>query len=50
VKHPWRSICKKDYRPELTIAFCVPFLQQLTGAHQPFSFSLSAFLAIRPSG
>ena len=32
IKHPWRDILKKDYRPEFTIAFGMPFLQQLTGA------------------
>ena len=31
IKHPWRDIFKKDYRPEFTIAFGMPFLQQLTG-------------------
>ena len=41
VKHPWRSICKKDYRPELCIAFFVPFLQQLTGVQHPCLASLS---------
>ena len=31
MKKPWRSLLKKDYRPELVISFFVPFLQQLTG-------------------
>ena len=34
VKKPWRSLLKKDYRPELVISFFVPFLQQLTGAQR----------------
>ncbi|CAL0331970.1 unnamed protein product [Lupinus luteus] len=31
VKHPWRAIFNKQYRPQLTFAIAIPFFQQLTG-------------------
>ncbi|KAJ7961331.1 putative Sugar transporter [Quillaja saponaria] len=31
VQHPWRSLLKRKYRPQLTMAICIPFFQQLTG-------------------
>lgn len=31
VKHPWRNITKRRYRPQLAITFLIPFFQQLTG-------------------
>ncbi|KDP25511.1 hypothetical protein JCGZ_20667 [Jatropha curcas] len=31
VKHPWSNIFKRKYRPQLTMAFCIPMFQQLTG-------------------
>ncbi|KAK7331318.1 hypothetical protein VNO77_25540 [Canavalia gladiata] len=31
VKHPWVSLLKKQYRPQLTMAIAIPFFQQLTG-------------------
>lgn len=31
VKHPWATIFQRKYRPQLTMAICIPFFQQLTG-------------------
>jgi len=31
VKHPWVSLLKRQYRPQLTFAIAIPFFQQLTG-------------------
>lgn len=31
VKHPWRSLLERKYRPQLTMAIAIPFFQQLTG-------------------
>ncbi|QCD77344.1 MFS transporter [Vigna unguiculata] len=31
VKHPWVSLLKRQYRPQLTFAIVIPFFQQLTG-------------------
>lgn len=31
VKHPWANLLKRKYRPQLTMAICIPFFQQLTG-------------------
>lgn len=31
VKHPWRNIVQRRYRPQLTMAVLIPFFQQLTG-------------------
>ncbi|KAK7359646.1 hypothetical protein VNO77_01608 [Canavalia gladiata] len=31
VKHPWVSLLKRQYRPQLTMAISIPFFQQLTG-------------------
>ncbi|ESW19891.1 hypothetical protein PHAVU_006G164200 [Phaseolus vulgaris] len=31
VKHPWVSLLKRQYRPQLTFAMAIPFFQQLTG-------------------
>ena len=31
VKHPWRTLLKRKYRPQLTMAICIPFFQQFTG-------------------
>ncbi|OAY64115.1 Sugar carrier protein C [Ananas comosus] len=31
VKHPWVNILQRKYRPQLTMAICIPFFQQLTG-------------------
>lgn len=31
VKHPWRNIFKRKYRPQLIMAVLIPFFQQLTG-------------------
>ncbi|KAK7303167.1 hypothetical protein RJT34_14069 [Clitoria ternatea] len=31
VKHPWASLLKRQYRPQLTFAIGIPFFQQLTG-------------------
>ena len=31
VKHPWASLLKRHYRPQLTFAIAIPFFQQLTG-------------------
>ncbi|CAJ1939178.1 unnamed protein product [Sphenostylis stenocarpa] len=31
VKHPWASLLKRQYRPQLTFALAIPFFQQLTG-------------------
>ncbi|CAN6463401.1 unnamed protein product [Victoria cruziana] len=31
VEHPWANITKRKYRPQLTMAFMIPFFQQLTG-------------------
>ncbi|KAL9303421.1 hypothetical protein ACSQ67_020684 [Phaseolus vulgaris] len=30
VKHPWASLLKRQYRPQLTFAVFIPFFQQLT--------------------
>ncbi|KAF5734466.1 sugar carrier protein C-like [Tripterygium wilfordii] len=31
VKHPWKNIFQRKYRPQLTFAICIPLFQQLTG-------------------
>ncbi|CAM8888623.1 unnamed protein product [Rhodiola kirilowii] len=31
VKHPWRNIWKRQYRPQLTICTLIPLFQQMTG-------------------
>ncbi|PKA45697.1 Sugar carrier protein C [Apostasia shenzhenica] len=31
VKHPWRNILQRRYRPQITMAILIPFFQQLTG-------------------
>ncbi|XP_010676976.1 sugar transport protein 1 [Beta vulgaris subsp. vulgaris] len=31
VKHPWRSLLKKQYRPPLIFSIAIPMFQQLTG-------------------
>ncbi|KAF2297664.1 hypothetical protein GH714_002068 [Hevea brasiliensis] len=31
VEHPWSNITKRKYRPQLTMAICIPMFQQLTG-------------------
>ncbi|XP_014517251.1 sugar transport protein 1-like [Vigna radiata var. radiata] len=31
MKHPWISLLKRQYRPQLTFAIAIPFFQQLTG-------------------
>ncbi|KAJ1435779.1 Major facilitator, sugar transporter-like [Sesbania bispinosa] len=30
VKHPWATLLKTQYRPQLTMAIAIPFFQQLT--------------------
>ncbi len=44
---PWRKLFSKDYRPELVLAFFIPFLQQWTGERPPSScFSHTASLGL----
>ncbi|XP_020576754.1 sugar transport protein 11-like [Phalaenopsis equestris] len=31
VKHPWRNIIQRRYRPQLVMSILIPFFQQLTG-------------------
>ncbi|KAJ1391071.1 Major facilitator, sugar transporter-like [Sesbania bispinosa] len=31
VKHPWATLLKTQYRPQLTMAIAISFFQQLTG-------------------
>lgn len=31
VEHPWSNIFQRKYRPQLTMAFAIPFFQQITG-------------------
>ncbi|KAJ0098788.1 hypothetical protein Patl1_21481 [Pistacia atlantica] len=31
VKHPWRNLLKRQYRPQLILAVLLPFFQQITG-------------------
>ncbi|KAM0048759.1 putative sugar transport protein STP/MST-like, plant [Helianthus debilis subsp. tardiflorus] len=31
IKHPWRNLLQRKYRPQLTMAILIPFFQQLTG-------------------
>ena len=31
IKHPWRTLLQRKYRPQLTMAVMIPFFQQLTG-------------------
>ncbi|RYR27664.1 hypothetical protein Ahy_B01g051685 [Arachis hypogaea] len=31
VKHPWRNLLQRKYRPHLTMAIMIPFFQQFTG-------------------
>ncbi|KAK4558099.1 hypothetical protein RGQ29_007740 [Quercus rubra] len=31
IKHPWATILERKYRPQLTMAICIPMFQQLTG-------------------
>ncbi|XP_065858196.1 sugar transport protein 1-like isoform X2 [Euphorbia lathyris] len=31
MKHPWKNIFKRKYRPQLVLAICIPMFQQLTG-------------------
>ncbi|GAB4856921.1 hypothetical protein Ancab_014839 [Ancistrocladus abbreviatus] len=31
VKHPWRTLSQRSYRPHLTMAIMIPFFQQFTG-------------------
>ncbi|KAJ1412082.1 Sugar/inositol transporter [Sesbania bispinosa] len=31
VKHPWRTLLERKYRPQLVFAICIPFFQQFTG-------------------
>ncbi|KAL9248632.1 Sugar carrier protein C-like protein [Drosera capensis] len=31
VKHPWRNLFQRNYRPQAVMAFLIPSLQQLTG-------------------
>ncbi|KAL2667222.1 hypothetical protein AAZV13_01G056900 [Glycine max] len=31
VKHPWRTLMDRKYRPQLVFAICIPFFQQFTG-------------------
>ncbi|KAI0495138.1 hypothetical protein KFK09_025285 [Dendrobium nobile] len=31
VKHPWKKIMERRYRPQLTMAILIPFFQQITG-------------------
>lgn len=31
VEHPWRNMLQRKYRPQLTMAIMIPFLQQFTG-------------------
>lgn len=31
VKHPWRNLLQRKYRPHLSMAILIPFFQQLTG-------------------
>ncbi|PKU75988.1 sugar transport protein MST6-like [Dendrobium catenatum] len=31
VKHPWKNIIQRRYRPQLTMAILIPFFQQFTG-------------------
>lgn len=31
VKHPWRTMMERKYRPQLVFAICIPFFQQFTG-------------------
>ncbi|WVZ12369.1 hypothetical protein V8G54_016899 [Vigna mungo] len=31
VKHPWRTLMERKYRPQLVFAICIPFFQQFTG-------------------
>ncbi|KAJ0974876.1 hypothetical protein J5N97_016841 [Dioscorea zingiberensis] len=31
VEHPWANIFKRKYRPQLTMAFAIPFFQQFSG-------------------
>ncbi|XP_057448049.1 sugar transport protein 1-like [Lotus japonicus] len=31
VKHPWKTLLERKYRPQLVFAVCIPFFQQFTG-------------------
>ncbi|XP_061369356.1 sugar carrier protein C-like [Gastrolobium bilobum] len=31
VKHPWKTLRERKYRPQLIFAICIPFFQQFTG-------------------
>lgn len=54
VKHPWRSIVTKKYRPQFVMSILIPFFQQLTGINaiifyapvlfQTFGYGGHAFL------
>ncbi|ERN18501.1 hypothetical protein AMTR_s00065p00019420 [Amborella trichopoda] len=36
VKHPWKNILKRRYRPQLVMAIMIPTFQQLTGINRCF--------------
>ncbi|BDA43832.1 Sugar transport protein MST3 [Coccomyxa sp. Obi] len=50
VKTPWLNLCKKDYRPELVMAFFIPFLQQWTGINSIMFYAPIIFKTISKNG
>uniref|UniRef100_A0A803Q664 Major facilitator superfamily (MFS) profile domain-containing protein n=1 Tax=Cannabis sativa TaxID=3483 RepID=A0A803Q664_CANSA len=47
VKHPWRTLLQKKYRPQLAFAIAIPAFQQLTGMNV---ITLYALFYLRPLG
>nr|CAD1829283.1 unnamed protein product [Ananas comosus var. bracteatus] len=46
VKHPWANILQRKYRPQLTMAICIPFFQQVTGINVIMFYAPVLFKAL----
>ncbi|KAI3795789.1 hypothetical protein L1987_38448 [Smallanthus sonchifolius] len=46
IKHPWRNLLQKKYRPQLTMAKLIPFFQQLTGINVIMFYAPDLFKTI----
>ena len=46
VKHPWRNIIERKYRPHLTMAILIPMFQQLTGINVVMFYAPVLFISI----
>ncbi|KAF8041954.1 hypothetical protein BT93_A0528 [Corymbia citriodora subsp. variegata] len=46
VKHPWRNLSKRKYRPQLVMSVLIPMFQQLTGINVVMFYAPVLFITI----